>query len=268
MELIKPIKPIKPNFTHPMKPIYARLWALWGLVSFVATFLIIILPALGAHLFKNKIKGQEYFIAVSKIWMNLWLRMIGCSVHIYGKEHFKLNENYIVVFNHNALLDIPLSAPFVPGANKTIGKATFSKVPLFGAFYRLGAILVDRKNERSRARSYEMMRDVLNAGMHMCIYPEGTRNRTNQPMKPFYDGAFRLSVETGKHIIPCIIRGTAKAMPIDKPFYLLPTKLSMTFLPPVSPDELRPKELNEKVYKLMLKELDFTNHKNNVYDSP
>lgn len=238
-----------------MKAILARIWALWGLISFIVTFLIIIIPALCAHLFKNKIKGQEYFIAVSKIWMNLWLRMIGCSVHIYGKEHFKLNENYIVVFNHNALLDIPLSAPFVPGANKTIGKASFAKVPVFGWFYQLGAILVDRKNEHSRARSYDMMRQVLQNGMHMCIYPEGTRNRTGQPLKPFFDGAFRLSVETDKPIIPCIIRGTAEAMPIHQTFYLLPTKLSMTFLPPVDPADLRPKELNEKVYQLMLQEL-------------
>ena len=40
------------------------------------------------------------------------------------------------------------------------------------------------------------MKEVLKKGMHMCIYPEGTRNRTNEPLKKFYDGAFKLAVET------------------------------------------------------------------------
>jgi 1-acyl-sn-glycerol-3-phosphate acyltransferase len=204
-----------------------------------------------SHLYKNEKNGQEYFIKLSKIWMNVWLFLIGCSVKVYGKENFSPGENYIIVFNHNALLDVPLSAPYVLGANKTIGKASFSKVPLFGLFYKRGAILVDRKDEKSRSKSYEAMKEVLLTGMHMCIYPEGTRNRTNDKLKPFFDGAFKLSVDTRKEIIPCIINGTKEAMPIHKAFYLYPTKLSMTFLPPVKPEQLNAKELNKKVFDIM-----------------
>jgi 1-acyl-sn-glycerol-3-phosphate acyltransferase len=96
---------------------------------------------------------------------------------------------------------------------------------------------------------------VLNKGMHMCIYPEGTRNRSNQVLRPFFDGAFKLSVETQKDIIPCIITGTKIAMPIDKAFYLLPTKLSMTFLPPVSPEGFTAKTMNVHVHNVMTKAL-------------
>lgn len=238
-----------------LKNIFARFWALWGLATFVTTFLIIIIPALCFHLFKNKIRGQKYFILISNIWMRIWLCLIGCRLTISGKNNFIENKNYIIVFNHNALLDIPLSAPFVPGAHKTIGKASFSKVPLFGLFYKIGAILIDRGNEKSRSKSYEAMKMVLNKGMHMCIYPEGTRNRSNQVLKPFFDGAFKLSVETKKEIIPCIITGTKIAMPIDKAFYLLPTKLSMTFLPPVSPEGFTAKTMNVHVHELMTKML-------------
>ena len=78
-----------------------------------------------AHLM-NETKGQKYFIAVSRIWMNVWLFLIGCPVKVSGKENFKPGIAYIVVFNHNALLDVPLSAPFVPGGNKTIAKASFA----------------------------------------------------------------------------------------------------------------------------------------------
>ena len=230
--------------------IFARLWALWGLISFVVTFLIIFLPSMIAYLIPGK-KGQDYFIKVSKIWMEVWLRLIGCPVIINGKGHFKEGENYVVVFNHNALLDVPLSAPYVPGGNKTIAKSSFAKVPIFGWFYTRGSVLVDRTNDASRRKSFEEMKKVLRNGMHMCLYPEGTRNRTAQPLKTFYDGAFKLAVEAKKDIIPCIITGTKKAMPIDKTFYLLPHKLTLNFFQSVPSANEDAKALKEKVFGIM-----------------
>lgn len=232
--------------------IFAAIWSTWGLISFVVTFLIIFIPSMLSYLFKDEKKGQNYFIAVSRCWMRVWLIMIGCPVTVSGRDRFEKGKNYIVVFNHNALLDVPLSAPFVPGGNKTIAKASFAKVPVFGWFYKRGSILLDRKSEKSRVKSYEEMKQTLVAGMHMCIYPEGTRNRTSQPLKPFYDGAFKLAVDTQKEIIPCIIIGTKRAMPIHKKFYLLPTRLRMIFLPAVSPVGLNSRALNEKVFNIML----------------
>jgi len=98
------------------------------------------------------------------------------------------------------------------------------------------------------------MKKVLAAGMHMCIYPEGTRNRSAEPIKPFYDGAFRLAVAAKKDIIPCVIIGTKKAMPITKKFFLFPTRLKMHFLPPVSSANTTVKELKEKVFTVMLED--------------
>jgi 1-acyl-sn-glycerol-3-phosphate acyltransferase len=145
----------------------------------------------------------------------------------------------------------PLSAPYVPGANKTIAKSSFAKVPIFGLFYKRGSILVDRKKESSRIKSYEEMKKVLADGMHMSIYPEGTRNRTSEPLKPFYDGAFKLAVDAKKDVIPTVIAGTKKAMPINKTFYLLPTKLTMQFLPPISSANIDAKTLKDKVFEAM-----------------
>lgn len=230
--------------------IFGRIWALWGIITFIITFLIIFIPSMLSYLVPGK-KGQDYFIAVSRWWMNVWLLLIGCPVKISGREHFKKGENYVVVFNHNALLDVPLSAPYIPGGNKTIAKSSFAKVPIFGQFYTRGSVLVDRKSEISRRRSFDQMLKVLASGLHMCLYPEGTRNRTNEPLKAFYDGAFKLAVEAKKDIIPCIIYGTRKAMPIHKPFFLLPTKLRMQFLPAISSSDISAKELKEKVFSIM-----------------
>ena len=237
--------------------IFGRIWALWGLVSFLITFIIIFLPSMLSHTMEET-KGQKYFVALSKLWMNVWLFLIGCPVKVSGKENFKPGMVYIIVFNHNALLDVPLSAPYVPGANKTIAKASFAKIPLFGMFYKRGSVLVDRTNERSRRKSFNAMKKVLAAGMHVCIYPEGTRNRSNEPIKPFYNGAFKLAMETQKAIMPCVIIGTKKAMPINKKFFLLPVKLKMHFLPAEASTDITLQDLKEKTFNVMVK--DYVEH--------
>jgi 1-acyl-sn-glycerol-3-phosphate acyltransferase len=232
------------------KEISGRIWALWGMISFIASFLIIFIPSMITYLVPDP-KGQHIFIKISKIWMTVWLYMVGCPLRITGRNNFIKNTAYIVVCNHNSLLDIPISCPFIPGANKTIGKKSFVKVPLFGWFYRKGAVLVDRKNEISRRKSYEEMKIVLSSGMHMSVYPEGTRNRTTEPLKKFYDGAFKLAVNTGKEIIPAVILNTKKALPTNKPFFFWPHRLQMHFLEAIPVGGQTADQLRDKVFEVM-----------------
>ncbi|MFY7963752.1 MAG: lysophospholipid acyltransferase family protein [Chitinophagaceae bacterium] len=252
---------MKKSFTYYFKEVFARIWAVWGLLSFFITFLIIFIPSMLTYLIKGN-KGQYAFILVSKVWMRTWLFLIGCSLKIKGIENFKKGETYIITFNHNTLLDVPITCPFIPGANKTIAKSSFTKIPLFGSFYRKGAVLVDRKSDKSRRESYNEMKRVLAQKMFMCIYPEGTRNRTKDLLKPFYDGAFKLSAETKVAILPGLLFNTNKAQPNNKFLYLLPTKLEMHFLQPIAPRELTSKELRDEVFNVMLEY--YGQHKNNI----
>lgn len=232
-----------------IKNITGRIMALWAVLSFMATFLIIFIPSQLTWLIPDP-RGQALFIKISEIWMRVWLVLAGCPYQIRGKQHFKKGESYIVTCNHNSLLDVPLSSPFIVGANKTIAKSSFAKVPLFGFFYMKGAVLVNRKDDRSRRESYEKMKNVLKAKMHMCIYPEGTRNRSNEPLKKFHDGAFRLSVDTGHAILPAVIFGTKKAVPANKGFFFLPTRIGIHFLEPVSPAGKTVEELKEEIFRI------------------
>lgn len=232
------------------KAVFARIWAFWGLISFIATFLVILIPSLLTALIPDP-KGMEYFIKLARIWMNTWLFMIGCPVSVRGKYHFKKGQTYIVTCNHNSLLDIPLSSPFIPGANQTIAKKEFTKVPLFGWYYERGSVIVDRKSDASRRKSFELMKAALEKGFHMCIYPEGTRNRTAAPLKNFYDGAFKLAADSGHSIIPAVILNTKKALPANKFFYLLPHALAIHFLEPIEVNAQSASVLKEIVYNKM-----------------
>lgn len=233
-----------------LRNIFARIWALWGIITFIATFLIIFIPSMITYLIPGE-KGQGIFIVISRIWMRVWLTLIACPLSVRGLSNFKKGEAYIVTCNHNSLMDVPLSCPFIPGANKTIAKKSFTKIPLFGWFYAKGSVLVDRKSEESRRRSFIEMKNTLLAGMHMSVYPEGTRNRGNEPLKSFHDGAFRLAVETKKAIIPAVIFNTKKVLPTDKFFYFMPHRLGIHFLPPVEVEGKTAKALKEEVFRVM-----------------
>ena len=233
-----------------LKNIFGRIWAFWGLVTFVVTFFMFFIPSVITRLFPEP-GSQKVFIDIARIWMRVWLALSGCLVKVKGKEHFKKGKAYIVTCNHNSLLDPPLSSPFIPGPNKTIAKTSFANVPIFGLYYAKGAVLVDRKSDRSRRESFEKMKAVLRNGMHMCIYPEGTRNRTNEPLKKFYDGAFKLAEGSGHNIIPAVIFNTKKALPANKPFFFLPHKLEIHFLEEVPVAGFSSDELKEKVFTIM-----------------
>lgn len=235
----------------PAKSILGALFTIWGGITFISTMVIILIPAWLIGILPEP-KRTDIFIKLCRFWMALFYPLSFIRVKYIGREQFAKNENYIIVCNHKSMMDVPVTSPGIPGANKTIAKIEMSRIPLFGIIYKRGSILLDRKNESSRKESYNQMKWVLETGMHMCIYPEGTRNKTDQPLKSFHDGAFRLAKETGKKIIPAVLTGTQDILPANKGFYFWPGKITMKFLDPINPDSFENHtELKEYVYGVM-----------------
>ena len=176
--------------------------------------------------FSSEAVDQEISLLQSLLVALKWFK-------VTGKEVFEGLENAVIVCNHNSLIDIPVSTPFLARANKTIAKKSFVYVPLFGWIYQFATVIVDRKNNESRRKSYEEMKRVLNNGLDMLIYPEGTRNKTSNPLKSFYDGAFRLSVDTQKPIVPVVILNTKRILPAKPILFLRPGKIILNILPAI-----------------------------------
>lgn len=234
-----------------LKNFIFRILAAWALLVFTITLLSVVLLMWLIGLYAEP-RRTEYFRKISIVWMRVFFFLSGCSLKVKGKENFEKGKNYIVTCNHNSLMDVPVVTPFIPGPNKTIAKAEMAKIPLFGLIYKRGSVLVDRKDKKSRQDSFRKMKKVLELGMHMCIYPEGTRNKTDKPLKEFHDGAFRLAVETATSIIPALIFNTKDILPADKSFYFHPGKMEIHFLRPVQVGEGEDYELlKQKVHRLM-----------------
>ena len=232
-----------------LKNIFGRVMAVWALIVFIVSLLIFVIPVGLSVLWPEPKRSRVAYFFYSR-WMGSFFIFSGVKRRIKGRENFKKGQNYVVVCNHNSLMDPPLSSPAIPGPNKTIAKAEMAKIPIFGVVYKRGAVLVDRKSEESRRTSYVRMREVLEQGLHMCIYPEGTRNKTNEPLQRFHDGAFKLAVETKKAVIPALIFNTSKVLP-RKSFFFWPAKVEMHFLPPIDVQGKTAQQMKEEAFETM-----------------
>jgi 1-acyl-sn-glycerol-3-phosphate acyltransferase len=234
-----------------LRNFFAKIFASWALLIFVITLLPVALLMWIIGLIEEPTR-TKIFRVISQVWMRVFFILTGCGLKVFGKKNFKPGEKYIVTCNHRSFMDVPVTTPFIPGANKTIAKSEMAKIPLFGLIYKRGSVLVNRKDKNSRRESFSKMKNVLHLGMHMCIYPEGTRNKTELPLTAFHDGAFKLAVETSTSIIPALIFNTKKILPPEKSFYFMPATMQLHFLPPVvvnSNDDYE--SVKNKVFEIM-----------------
>ncbi|PZF71220.1 lysophospholipid acyltransferase family protein [Taibaiella soli] len=238
---------------NPLKRVLGHIYFVYAIILFTATMLIVIIPIWMTTLFTEPRRSQ-YLQPIFRLWMGVYLPLVFCPVRRRGKQNFKKGENYVVVCNHNSLADIPVSSPWIPGPNKTLAKAEMAKTPLFGLIYKAGSILVDRKKANSRRESFTKMQEALQKGLHLCLYPEGTRNKTDQPLQPFYDGAFVTAIKAQKPIIPALIFNTGRILPHNINGWAQPMPIRIDFLEPISTEGLTADdaaELKDRVRTLM-----------------
>ncbi|RYD94841.1 MAG: 1-acyl-sn-glycerol-3-phosphate acyltransferase [Sphingobacteriales bacterium] len=234
-----------------LKNILGRVFAVWAALAFCLTLLLVLLPIWALGLFPEP-RRSRLFQPIIQVWMGIFFFLTGVRRSYKGRKNFKKGEAYVIVCNHRSYMDPPLSSPGIPTANKTIAKSEMLKIPLFSIIYRRGSVLVNRKSEESRKASYVRMRDVLTRlNLHMCIYPEGTRNRGTETFGRFHDGAFRLAIETGKSMIPALIFHSEKVLPNDKGLFFWPHRVAMHFLPPISPAGKTTDQLRDEVHAVM-----------------
>ena len=116
---------------------------------------------------------------------------------------------------------------------------------------------VDRSSKEARNASKVRMLNELKQGISILIFPEGTRNRTKNPLIPFYDGAFELAIEAQVPILPVVLTNIRKINRVDT-LLVQPGTLEITHLPPIDTKGLSIHQLEE------LKQRTFDVMKNNL----
>ncbi len=189
--------------------------------------------------------------------IRLGVRFGGIRVRVLGLENVPAGEACIFVSNHVSNLDPPVLLPAIPGMTSVFLKRSLMKIPLLGTAMRMGKFVpVSRGHSKEEAqRSVEAAAEAIRSGLHITIFPEGTRSPDGK-LLPFKKGAFFLAAETGAPMVPVVIRGTAEMMRKGS-LKIYPGKAVVEFLPVVRPGEFTSKEeLMEAVRGVMERALD------------
>ncbi len=137
------------------------------------------------------------------IWINPWWQ-----ITIENREKLKRNKTYIIISNHQSMLDIlvlfRLLAHF-----RWVSKSEIFKIPVVGWIMTLNNyIKVNRGDKKSVMKMLEKSKKVVASGISILIFPEGTRSR-NGNLQQFKDGAFILAADTRTGILPVIINAVS-----------------------------------------------------------
>ncbi len=233
------------------------LYLVYAMLMFIAVMLVAV-PFVVAGLFFGKIKGGNFIYKVCKVWGYLWYFLVGVRhKNIYASPH-DTSRQYIFVANHISYMDIP---PVVVAMNQPVrilAKYEMSKVPVFGFIYKSAAIMVDRRDAEKRAKSISEMKYFLQNCISIFIFPEGTFNETGAPLKDFYDGAFRIAIETETPVKPVLFLDTVDRLHYSSIFTLTPGRSRILFMQEVPVQGLTIDDLpvlKQKVHGLMEAEL-------------
>jgi 1-acyl-sn-glycerol-3-phosphate acyltransferase len=184
----------------------------WGIIVFV-TSMILVLPfiIIVTWLFKGKRAHHLGFIFL-RIWANIV--SVLCLFFIRSNsEKVDKSRSYIFICNHNSYLDAVAMVVSTPLPFKPLGKIELLKAPIFGMIYRRMVVMIDRNDKGSRSLGVEKLKKDIALGLSILIFPEGTMNRTDEALAEFYDGAFRLAIETQTALVPVAIINARNLLP-------------------------------------------------------
>lgn len=128
---------------------------------------------------------------------------------IIGKENLKCDGPIIIAGNHKHLYDQCLTIISTKrGINYMAKKEYFDNKKVAWFFKGVGCISVDRSQKDDKAVNSAL--NILRNSGAIGIFPEGTRNKTNEFLLPFKYGCVSMAKKTDAYIIPFGITGEYK----------------------------------------------------------
>jgi 1-acyl-sn-glycerol-3-phosphate acyltransferase len=182
------------------------------------------------------------------------------KIDIKGREKIIRGTTYIIISNHQSILDILLLF-CLRYKFKWISKIENIKVPILGWYIKMADyIIVNRGNEESKIDMLDRSYKTLKHGISIMIFPEGTRS-PDKEVGFYRRGAFYLALEADVPILPVLIDGTGGILPKHGLIFDSGHRLKIRILDPVLPSSFEttdPDVLAKKLSTLMalkLKEL-------------
>ncbi|MGB9031460.1 MAG: lysophospholipid acyltransferase family protein [Acidobacteriaceae bacterium] len=165
------------------------------------------------------------------------LRLAGIRIEVIWEQALDPSEHYLFLSNHVSNLDPPILLPLLPERSSAFLKRSLMKIPVLGwGMKRADFIPVDRDGRvESAIESMEFATRVLQSGVHVLSFAEGTRSRDGR-LQPFKKGPFYLALHSGAQVVPVSIAGTEKMMKKGS-LRIFPGTARVVFHAPIRPHD-------------------------------
>lgn len=204
-------------------------WALLSLVVFIPLALLA-LP------FDRQ---QRVHDVCSILWARGILALVGARLVVRGAEHVSRDERYVIVANHQSVLDamvtVAVLQPLTP--LRMVARQGAFKIPLIGWAMRLfGHISVDPRSIRASLPGLQQAQQGVKRRCSTVFFPEGTRSADGK-MRPFHNSAFHIASRAGVRVLPVSISGSFDILPRHRTLILRGGEIQVLIHPPVGPLE-------------------------------
>ncbi len=125
----------------------------------------------------------------------------GTKIEIRGEENLSETESALFVANHRSYFDIIILQTVSKTPIGFVAKKEFRSFPLLPLYMEdIGSLFLDRENVRESLKTINEGTKRLGQGLSLGLYPEGTRNHTDE-LLPFKPGGYRMAEKSDRPII-------------------------------------------------------------------
>lgn len=180
---------------------------------FVFLFLVLSTPLMLAEWiigrFNMPLRDRSSLAIVN--WAFRWvIRISGTRVIVKGEENVPRDTAVLYVGNHRSYFDIILTYVRVPRPTGYVAKLEMLRYPLLNVWmHLLHCLFLDRSDIKRGLKTILKGVEKARSGISICIFPEGTRNQTDQDFLPFKEGSFKIAEKADVPVLPITMVGTS-----------------------------------------------------------
>lgn len=203
---------------------------------FLLTFLIISLIIQPIELLIglfSKSARDKSSLAIVKGLFRMFNFFSGCKITYLGEENVPKDEAVLYVMNHRGFFDIIMTYVRVPRPTGYVAKVEMNKyLTLTWWMKLLHCQFMDRKDLKKGIECINKCAEEIKNGYSITIYPEGTRNKTDEPVQEFHKGSLKIAEKANCKIVPVAICNTDNVFENHLP-WIKKQHVVIEYLPPI-----------------------------------
>ena len=172
-----------------------------GIILLIQFSITVAITVVAMYLFRN------HTHKVIKIWMKFQIKVLGIKLETVGE----LDESCdLIIMNHQSLLDIIVMEYIHNRDLAWVAKKEITDLFFFGHIIKAPRMIsIDRENKAGIMHLLKEVRDRLDKGRPIAMFPEGTRSDGSKILK-FRPGAKMVANKFNLKVQPILLFNTRK----------------------------------------------------------